>query len=133
MNEPVSEVAVVLLAHGSSLESANQSVHALARLVESQGPYHYVRAAFLDPVTPTLAQAAAEAVEAGFSRVVIIPYFLTLGLHMQRDLPRLVEAERERFPRVEFSVGQSLDDHPLLASIVVGRIREATEEARVER
>ena len=27
--------------------------------------------------------------DAGVERLVITPYFLTLGLHMERDLPRL--------------------------------------------
>ncbi len=133
MTEPDFRTAVVVFAHGSSVKAANQSVHELAERVEGEGPYRYVRAAFLEPVEPTLSQAVAQAVEAGFTRIVVIPYFLTLGLHLRRDLPSLVEAERRRFPQVEFQVGQSLDDHPLMASIVLGRIREATQDAKVAR
>ncbi len=130
MAESDARLAVILLAHGSSVEEANRGVHALAEQVERQGPYRYVRAAFLEPAAPTLAQAAGQAVEAGFKRIVVIPYFLTLGLHLRRDLPRLVEAARQRYPDVEFHVGQSLDDHPLMASILLGRIREALESLK---
>jgi sirohydrochlorin ferrochelatase len=133
MTELSPRTAVVVFAHGSSVKAANQSVHDLAERVERQGPYRYVRAAFLEPVEPTLKQTVGQAVEAGFTRIVVVPYFLTLGLHLRRDLPSLVEAERKRFPQVEFQVGESLDDHPLMASIILGRIREATASAKVAR
>ena len=75
--------------------------------------------------------AIAEAAGAGFRRIVVIPFFLTLGTHLHRDLPRLVAAERKKQPAIEIRVGRSLEDHPAMASLVISRIREITEEARV--
>jgi sirohydrochlorin ferrochelatase len=119
------EAAVLIFAHGSSVEEANQSVHVLARQVQEIGPFAYVRAAFLDPFQPGLESAVDQAVKAGYRRVVVIPYFLTLGLHMRRDFPELLARQRMKHPQVEILAGESLDDHPLMASIIAGRAQEA--------
>ena len=124
--------AVILFAHGSAVEDANQGVRDLARRIAEAGSYAYVRASFLGPGQPELGPAIAQAAAEGFCRIVVIPYFLTLGTHLRRDLPRLVAAEKRRYPHLEIRVGRSLEDHPEMASLVLSRIREVTEEDRVD-
>jgi sirohydrochlorin ferrochelatase len=124
----VQGTAIVLFAHGSALEEANQGVRALAERIQASGSYSYVRAAFLGPGRPELCEAVAQAVEAGYRRIVVLPYFLTLGIHLRRDLPKLVAAERGKHPQVDIKVGRSLEDHPEMATIVLGRIQEVMEE-----
>jgi sirohydrochlorin ferrochelatase len=123
--------AVLIFAHGSSVEEANQSVHELARRVEELGAAAHVRAAFLDPVKPGMDTAIEEAVQAGFRRVIVVPFFLTMGVHLRRDLPALVAAQRRKHPQVEIVAAASLDDHPMMASIVAGRVREATRNSNL--
>jgi len=125
-------VGVVLFAHGSSVEAANRGVRELAERVVAAGPFRFVRAAFLEQAQPDLGAAVAEANQAGLRQVIVIPYFLTQGLHLRRDLPRLVSAERVKFPGLDIRVGQSLEDHPLMASIIVGRVRETLEGNKPE-
>lgn len=125
------EPAIILFAHGSAVEAANQGVRDLAVRIQSQGAYAHVRASFLGPGQPELGPAVAEAVGAGFHRIVVIPYFLTEGKHLRLDLPRLVAAEKRKFPELEIQVGRSLEDHPEMAALVLSRIREITGGARV--
>jgi len=124
---------VLLFAHGSSVREANEGVEALAREIEKLGVYRFVRAAFLEQAEPSLAAAVALAVRAGLGRVVVIPYFLTLGIHLRRDLPKLVAAEKAKHPGLEIEVGQSLESHPLMPSIVLGRIQEALGQTKAAR
>lgn len=120
--------AVVLFAHGSAVEEANQGVRVLANRIQAHGPYAHVQAAFLGPGRPELGEAIAQAVAAGYRHIVVLPYFLTLGIHLRRDLPRLVEAERKKHPRLEIKVSRSLEDHPEMAALILGRIQEVMEE-----
>jgi sirohydrochlorin ferrochelatase len=115
---------ILLFAHGSPVEEANRGVHGLAGRIEAAGPFRYVRAAFLDGAQPDLMAGIAQAAESGLERVIVIPYFLTLGLHLRRDLPKLVAAAREKHPNFEIAVGQSLEAHPLMPSIILGRVQE---------
>ncbi len=117
--------AILLFAHGSSVEEANQSVHELARRVEEQGSYGYVRATFLDVAQPDLSTAIAQAVGAGLGRVIVIPYFLTMGIHLRRDLPSLIASQRRKHPQAKIEVGESLEGHPLMASIILERVQQA--------
>ena len=120
-------IGVLLFAHGSPVEEANHGVHELARKVEAAGPYRYVRVAFLDCAQPDLPAAVATAVEAGMHRVVVVPYFLTVGLHLQRDLPRLIATAKEQYPHLEITVGRSLEGHPLMASMILSRVQQVLE------
>ncbi len=123
------EPAVILFAHDSAVEEANEGVRALARRIQRAGYCAYVRASFLGPGKPKLGSAIAEAVESDFRQIVVIPYFLTLGIYLRRDLPALVAAEKQKYPNLEIQVGRSLEDHLEMAALVLSRIREVTREA----
>jgi sirohydrochlorin ferrochelatase len=117
---------IIVFAHGSRIESANQAVRdVVGGMLRPDGPYDHVETAFLELGTPDLAVAARRLAAAGTTRIVVIPYFLTLGLHLERDLPRLVEDIARQFPAIEFRVTPPLDGHPALAQILLDRAREA--------
>jgi sirohydrochlorin ferrochelatase len=118
------KTGVLLFAHGSPVEEANRGVHDLAAKIEAAGPYGYVRAAFLDSTQPDLSAGVRQAAEAGVEGLIIIPFFLTVGLHLRRDLPKLVAAAQENHPNIEITVGQSLEGHPLMPSMILSRVRE---------
>lgn len=124
---------IVLFAHGSSVREANEGVRELARRVRDAGPYPFVREAFLELAPPDLGAALAEAARAGVTRVVVIPYFLTLGIHLRRDLPRLVAIHGEKHPELEIEVGPSLEGHPQMPAIILGRVQEALGELKAAR
>lgn len=124
---------IVLFGHGSRVDDANQGVRDLARQIQDAGPYRYVRAAFLELAQPDLDTAVAEAAAVGLRRVIIVPFFLTMGIHLRRDLPNLIAPMKQQFPQLEIQVGQSLEGHPLMASIILGRVREVIEELEAAR
>ena len=124
MSENRDARGIVLFARGSSVEEANRGVHNLAAQIEARGPYGYVRAAFLEIAHPDLAEAIERSAQAGLRRVLVIPFFLTMGIHLQRDLPHLIAPLRKKYPGLEIEVAQSLEGHPLLESIILERAQE---------
>lgn len=124
---------ILLFAHGSPVEDANRGVHELAARIEAAGPFRYVRAAFLDDGQPDLLAGVAEAAAAGFDRLVIIPYFLTVGLHLRRDLPKLLAAAKDKHPNLDILVGQSLEAHPLMPSLILSRVENALHDKGASR
>jgi sirohydrochlorin ferrochelatase len=114
----------VVFAHGSSVESANEAVRSVALDMARRGELENVVAAFLEGGQPDLKTAVRElAGRKGIARVVVVPYFLTLGLHLQRDLPRLVDEARRANPGLEIEVTAPLDGHPAMAEALVDRAR----------
>jgi sirohydrochlorin ferrochelatase len=114
----------VVFAHGSSIESANEAVRAVAAEMARRGGLDTVEAAFLEGGKPDLA-GALEAMADKVSRVVVVPYFLTLGLHLQRDLPRLIEKVKTAHPGLAIEVTPPLDQHPAMVEALLDRAKEA--------
>jgi sirohydrochlorin ferrochelatase len=119
---------LVVFAHGSSVPAANQAVQRTADAMREQGGYALVETAFLEAAEPTLAQAVAALTERGAKRVVVIPYFLTLGIHLRRDLPRMVREIEAAQSDVRVEVTEPLDGHPSLVAILLDRARAAAGE-----
>jgi sirohydrochlorin ferrochelatase len=117
--------ALIVFAHGSSVEPANDAVRQVSAELAREGGYGLVRTAFLGGGKPELADAVDAVVEAGADRVIVLPYFLTLGLHLQRDLPNLVAAARGRHPGCLIEVTPPLDGHAALVGILLDRARTA--------
>jgi sirohydrochlorin ferrochelatase len=117
----------VVFGHGSSVESANDAVRAMAAELQRRQGGDAVQTAFLEAGKPDLAGAIDRLAGQGIEHVIVIPYFLTLGMHLQRDLPRLVEQIRAVHPGLEIQVTPPLDGHPALNDALLGRAREATE------
>jgi sirohydrochlorin ferrochelatase len=119
------KTGIVLFAHGSRVESANDAVRAVAADLARAGGFAHVQAAFLELGRPSLEDAVGRLVEDGVTRVVVVPYFLTLGLHMERDLPRLVDDIASKHSKLEMSVTPPLDGHPALVDVLLDRVRHA--------
>jgi sirohydrochlorin ferrochelatase len=120
--------ALILFAHGSPLEEANAPVRALALEAGSRLGFGAAIAAFLDSTQPDLDRAFEDVVARGARRIAIVPYFLTLGTHMQRDLPRMIERLRAQHPEVTVGVAPPLEGHPALLEAVLDRANETTHD-----
>lgn len=107
------------------MEEANQAVRAVAAQAAKSGGFPLVETAFLELSEPDLASAVNRMAERGATRVLIIPYFLTLGIHLQRDLPRIISEISCIHKTMDIRVSPPLDGHPALSQIVVERAREA--------
>jgi sirohydrochlorin ferrochelatase len=82
-----------------------------------------VEPAFLELGNPDLAGAVKRLRALQVTRIIVIPYFLTLGTHLQRDLPRLVrEASSGDIP---IEVTPPLDGHPALLEALLDRASAA--------
>ena len=112
-----------MFGHGSSVESANDAVRAVAASAAVEGAWDRYETAFLE-CAPRLNEAVAKLVARGAKNIVVLPYFLTLGIHLQRDLPKLVE-ELTREHGIPIKVTPPLDGHPELSRILASRAREA--------
>jgi sirohydrochlorin ferrochelatase len=120
--------AFVVFAHGSRIESANEAVRALAAQMAERAS-SIVEPAFLELGQPDLSGAVGRLTARGAARVIVIPYFLTLGTHMQRDLPALA-AQSAQTHGIEVEVAPPLDGHPALLDALLDRAREALSSGR---
>jgi sirohydrochlorin ferrochelatase len=99
---------------------------ALADELRRSGPYEIVESAFLELAEPTIEAAARRCVEDGSQRVILVPYFLSAGVHVTCDLQDHCDRLATEFAPVEFTLAQPLGRHPLLREIVLQRASEVS-------
>ncbi len=121
------KTALLLIAHGSRQEEANADLHYLAAGLRARGQA-IVEASFLELAEPDIAEAGARCVAQGAERVILVPYFLSAGVHVRRDLSAARASLAARFPSIDFRLAEPLGRHPLLLDVVAERVYEA--EAR---
>lgn len=115
---------VVVFAHGSSVASANDAVRVVAADAAAAGGFEVYEVAFLDAL-PDLRSAVGKLVLQGVDRVLVVPYFLTLGIHLKRDLPALMAELMGEHVGLEVIAAPPLDGHPGLSKILADRALEA--------
>jgi sirohydrochlorin ferrochelatase len=116
--------ALLLIAHGSRHEAANDDLRDLAGRLAGRGGYAVVEACFLELAEPDIPAGGARCVARGATRVLMVPYFLSAGVHLHRDLTAARDALCARHPGVEFRLGPPLGPHPMLDALVVERVRQ---------
>lgn len=126
-----SKKAVLLLGHGSPVREANRVLWEVARSIESSGGYSRVQPAFLQFEEPDFHRALDMIVREGgeggegAEEVIVAPYFLYTGSHIRKDLPRLLESAKKRYPRLSLTVAPTLGFHPGLIDVAIERIEGA--------
>jgi sirohydrochlorin ferrochelatase len=113
-----------LIAHGSRHQDANADLLHVAAALAQRGPA-IVETSYLELAEPGIEAGAARCVERGARLVVMLPYFLSAGTHVRRDLALARDRLAERFPAVAFRLAEPLGRHPLLLEVVADRFREA--------
>ena len=116
--------AILLIAHGSRHSPANDDLHQLVERVAATGKYPIVEPAFLELAEPDIPSGGDRCVERGAARVLMVPYFLSEGIHLTRDLSAARDELQRRHPGVEFRLGPPLGPDPLLDRLVKDRIRQ---------
>ncbi|HCS53041.1 CbiX/SirB N-terminal domain-containing protein [Rubinisphaera sp.] len=125
MNTPQNETAILLIAHGSRRQQANDDLFKLADMVRKARPDSVIESSFLELTEPTIPQGAEKCVASGATRVLMFPYFLSAGTHVVDDLEEFRHNFAEKWPNVEFKVCPHLGLHPLMVEIVFDRIAAA--------
>lgn len=123
------KTALLLIAHGSRQEEANADLLYVAGGLRARG-WPIVEASFLELAEPDIEQGGTHCIEQGAERVVLVPYFLSAGVHVRRDLSAARTKLAERFPSLDFRLAEPLGQHPLLLDVLAERVQEAETEPR---
>jgi len=119
------KTALLLIAHGSRQDEANADLRDIVGEMRKCSEYAVVEGAYLELTEPTIEEAAARCVAEGAQQVVLLPYFLSAGVHVRQDLRHIRQKLADNHPGIEFRLADPLGPHPLLLEIVTQRARQA--------
>jgi sirohydrochlorin ferrochelatase len=117
--------AIILLGHGSRAPGAARDMEQIAEALKRTADVRLVCSAHMSLAEPGLQEVFAQVVAAGATRVVVMPYFLHLGMHMRADIPRMLQELCAAHPGVEVVLGKHLGFDEALVGLVAKRVRES--------
>lgn len=117
--------ALIFLAHGSRREKSNQEVLDMVDTIRSPlaNTFDVVGAAFLELIPPTLEDAVQQALDGGAQSILIYPFFLNSGKHVEQDIPAIVGDFQARYPDRGFEVARHFGAAEEIPGMIVGQIR----------
>jgi sirohydrochlorin cobaltochelatase len=114
----MTQQAIILFAHGARSPVWAEPFERLRALVQARQPEAQVALAFLELMTPSLADQVAACVGQGVSTVTVVPIFLGQGGHIRRDLPLLIDSLRQTYPQLDLHVATAVgEDEQVLHAI----------------
>lgn len=117
--------AVLLIAHGSRRAEANHDLVIVANRLRKQSDYEIIVPSYLELAQPSILDGARQCVDAGADHVLMMPYFLSAGSHVTRDLERFRCEAAAKFKAVRFDLCPPLGLHPLMLEIIKSRLCES--------
>ncbi len=101
-----------MFAHGSSQASWRVPFDDIAvrvqTLLVNRGQNTRVQLAFLELMTPSIAQAVHDLAKQGVRDIQIVPLFFGVGKHIVHDLQRMVDEVRQAYPDVRIQIAAAL-------------------------
>lgn len=123
--EGVSPEAVILIGHGSRVAGAGESMEQVADGLRRRLPGMIIETCAMSMLGPHLPETIQKCVDAGAGKIMVMPYFLYMGIHLREDIPEIIRNEGDAYPGVQFILGKHLAYDPCLIDLVVRRLEES--------
>jgi sirohydrochlorin ferrochelatase len=118
--------ALLILVHGSPREESNVDMYEVVEQVRAVQKYFYVQVGFLECNDPPIPQAIEKCIEAGAERIIAVPYFLHAGRHVADDLPGFLEEASDKYPQLEFLMGDYLGRELSLTKVLLQMAKKSS-------
>ena len=116
------KTGMIVLGHGSRRKEVALRFTAMVGRVARRVAGAQVLPAFFSLGEPTLGDQVRALVKQGCTRIVVMQYFLYNGVHIEQDIPDMIEGLRREFPQVGFALQPTLEDDPALERLIVERL-----------
>ena len=112
---------LLLVAHGSRRQESNLEIESLSKKIakiESK-EFDKVMPAFLEFASPSIPEAIKKCSEIGAAKVTILPYFLSAGVHITRDIPNEISEASQNTPDLDIQIANYFGSRDEIAEILM--------------
>jgi len=112
---------LLLVAHGSRRQESNLEIESLSKKIakiESK-EFDKVMPAFLEFASPSIPEAIKKCSEIGAAKVTILPYFLSAGVHITRDIPNEISEAFQNTPGLDIQIANYFGSRDEIAEILM--------------
>ena len=114
--------SIVLLGHGSRRSEANDILKNVKMIIKSKFAGINVECAYLELAEPNIRDIIEKLAGDNFESIYVIPYFLYSGNHVSRDIPEIINGYKEKYPQINFKLGNHLGIDEKIVELVTERI-----------
>jgi len=113
--------ALILIAHGSRRVESNDEIRSLIEIIKGKlaVDYQFITTAFLELADPSIETAIDLAVEAGADEILLFPYFLAAGKHLQIHIPEIVERKQQQYSSIQMTLKDHIGKIPGMAELLI--------------
>lgn len=120
------EKALLIVGHGSRAKEAKEIFNQVVQFVSSGVKDIMVEGAHMELCHPSIPEVVEKLVAKGATEITFVPYFLYKGIHLQEDIPGIIEEISEKYHSIQFKMAEPIGAEPVLAQILLNRAEEAT-------
>ncbi|MFA5182782.1 MAG: CbiX/SirB N-terminal domain-containing protein [Syntrophales bacterium] len=117
--------AVILMGHGSRVPGAGEGMEKVAQWLKKKRPGTMIETCYMSELGPHFPEILEKCLRAGADKVIVMPYFLHLGIHLREDIPAMMEMEAKKYPGLTLILGRHLGFDESLADLVGKRLDES--------
>lgn len=108
----MSKIGLILLAHGSRDSGWTRSFDRLVHDLTNEAGESRVCLAFMELASPSLKEAVGTYAKSGITHIRVLPLFMAMGKHLERDIPKQIEDLAAQFTTIQFKLLPSILDFP---------------------
>lgn len=116
--------AILILAHGSRERKTLETLEKITEMTRIQLPGIMIETAYMEFCEVNLEKGLDILVQKGASEIVVVPYFLFDGIHINEDVPGEINKYLSEHPDIKVTMGSTLGSDSRLAAVLADRIRE---------
>jgi len=117
--------AIILMGHGSRIPGAGESMERVAARMRERLAGCLVEVCYMSKLGPHFPEVFDKCAARGASRIIVMPYFLHAGLHIQEDIPEMMREKALEHPSIELILGHYLGYDDCLVDLVIRRTGES--------
>ena len=116
--------SLLLVAHGSKRQESNEEICSLTKQLKEQARarFGFVSCAFLEIAEPSIPQGIQQCIDAGAEEVIVVPYFLSAGRHVTKDIPTEVDIKRKEYPNIIINITDYVGKSEDIPGILLGMV-----------
>ena len=127
MNDNQIIEAVILMGHGSRVPGAGEGMEKVAQWLKEKRPEAIIETCYMSELGPHFPEILEKCVRNGANKIIVMPYFLHLGIHLREDIPAMMGTEAKKYPGLTLILGRHLGFDESLADLVGKRLDESRE------
>jgi sirohydrochlorin cobaltochelatase len=114
---------LIIIVHGSRDPKWSKPIHRFIDLAKQTLSVDEIYLCYMEISEPTLIQICEHLIQAGHSAATVLPFFMASGGHVDRDIPKQVQAVKEAYPQFDIEQQTPIGEHPDVIAAMIGVVK----------